>query len=151
VYGALLLGLACLLLSAGVAVALTGTFKGRTSQHLGVSIDVVGNRVIQKTSLIGWKERCYAPRGHHYYGLFYGSSDFGGRLRHSRLRLHGSYRSYPGGPSYAQNVGTLQLRIRGRTARGTFTITSRVYATVTGKPRLSERCRSGRIKFSARR
>lgn len=152
--GVLLAAAVCLLLPAAAALALSGTFKGRTSQGLRVRIKIVGNRVIKKSSFINWVIHCGKGPG---AGRIDGGTHFGGKLKDDEYRTH-AYRHneiLPNGQveraTKETDTTSVQFAVQGGTATGTVTAIDRTYNLLQNPPKQTGSCKSGKITFTAHR
>lgn len=138
---ALLVATVCILISAAAAFALTGTFKGKTSQHLKATIKVAGGTILYSSSTIHSRARC--SKG----SSLSGSTRIGGKIKHGRWSGTGTYTSYPGGPIEAKNTVSISVSFSGHSAKGTFRLKSAEYFDGT----LYARCKTGKVTFTASR
>lgn len=150
----LLASAACLLLPAAIAFALSGTFKGKTSQGSRVKIAIAGNRVVKKSSFIIWVAHCGKGPG---AGSYSDSTSFGGKLKNGTYPKH-TYKSSAFFPN-AQGVTaekdkitvSIQFALNGGTAKGTLTAIVRSYNLLHKPPKPTGSCKSGKVTFTAKR
>ncbi len=134
----LLVASICLFAVAPAALAVSGTFNGKTSQHHAVTVTVSRNRVVYKRSGINWSAKC-APRG-----AIPGITDFGGRLKDGKFGGHATYTSSLYGIREV-NTATVQFAIKGGTAKGSFYLTAVLYS----RGAAYSHCETGKITFTA--
>jgi len=145
--GVLLCVLLTCLIAPAAALALSTSYKGKTSQGKRVTIKIVRGKVRQKPSEIHWRARCTfngkatAPIS--------GWTDFGGELKNGGFATSGKYTSYPGGPTKELNTASVRFTVSGNTVTGSFSLRARIYYEGTTPPRLTARCHTGKITFSA--
>lgn len=142
-------GLAVCLALPAVALALSGTFAGKTSQHKRIRIVISAGLVEQSASTIQWRAACTDTHGHHAPALN-GGTDFGGRLKGKVFNGgRGFYQGSLGATTTVDYIPDIKFSIKGRQATGRFTLSARLYDAATTPPTLTERCHTGTIRFRA--
>jgi hypothetical protein len=135
----------CVLVPAAVAYgAVTGTFKGKTSQgakHGKVQIKVSNGNVVGSASFFDYAAACKGGT------VLTGSTAISGQLHagNSFSVVNAKYSSSVTGGFTAKHTTTIKFTIKGNTASGTF---SNSAVIVKGKKTITH-CATGKLTFKA--
>jgi hypothetical protein len=140
----------------GVALALTGPYKGKSPQGnrcgknfkspCTIELKVVSASIKEPPSHIRWHASCRTKNS------LTGDTGIHGPLRNGKFHAHGTYRAsglgtMNGKPVSARETVTISITVGTRKATGSLSATAVVFA---GTQRI-DHCSSGKINFTARR
>ena len=133
----------CVLLpaaAASAADAVSGNFKGKTSQGEQVSFKIMDGNVY--ISSFKWFARCANPRV-----TFSGSTTFGGRLTGDDYYDHDTRVGPVQGGYQARRTETIHFTVTGHVLRGTFRLVAVLYG---GSGVQQTTCSTPRVTYKAR-
>jgi hypothetical protein len=138
--------LVLVLVPAAVALAVSGTYTGKTSQgkkcggkNCTIALKVVKN-VVQQGSGIVWRAQCSGK------STLTASTGVSGKLKNGKFHAHGSYRSALGQGVYSINTVTISFKVGAHKAPGTFTASAVVHQPSGA---VVAHCHTGKVTFTA--